>query len=634
VRFDGPGGPYLGSPSYFSCEDTVCIPTPTPTVTPRETPTHTPTPSPTPSACTYSTFCFRTTLPELEDYSGNYTEYGYIYNSQLTYSGDGINTGVIYYFTSSTESYWCLSDSLGGSCLLRGASPCNSNCPDISGNFFNSGVCPTPTPSPSACTIDFTAYFDCDWEPIPTPSLSVPCDDVDFDFNSFGLTPTPTSTNSCTGKSLEFTLYYATPTPTPTSSASGSSPSPAQPAGGKVSFQIFDAPVDCPESKILKVCDEETYFYVSSNLVYENLPIQQNVTFNANINGYSYCVTWIGSTSQISTNSVVNQIYSVPGTCGTCTVQPTPTSTITQTPTKTPTQTSTPTQTPTNTATPTTTRTPFATPDPTTSITPTNTASNTPTPSYTQTPTPSNSQIYYVFTLCSGQGSTIRFTRLFQTLPLTVSITPTKVFSDDNNLCWTYEGSTTTIVPNPNYVDLIWDGNYFGTAGELQSDTCGECLTTSTKINLQLQVFPSFDGYIPSGATTTFNSPNFGVSFYDGIDPNNGTLFYPPADVLNDGVIVTNLITLIGSDPYSISKLAVGVIHGRFFSKADVIVKAYINGVLASQVTQLIEGSSENFGIQIGGLFEEINCISNPCLRQLNRGDILLITVEQNSEIG
>jgi hypothetical protein len=78
----------------------------------------------------------------------------------------------------------------------------------------------------------------------------------------------------------------------------------------------------------------------------------------------------------------------------------------------------------------------------------------------------------------------------------------------------------------------------------------------------------------------------------------------------------------------------VGVIHGRFFSKANVIVKAYINGVLASQVTQLIEGNSENFGIQIGGLFEQINCVSNPCLRELNRGDILLITVEQNSEIG
>jgi hypothetical protein len=460
--------------------------------------------------------------------------------------------------------------------------------------------------------------------------------DVDFDVTSIGLTPTPTSTNPCTGKAVEFQLYESTPTPTPSNTATPTSSRVYEPVGGKVSFEIFDSPISCPEVAILKECTQGTdfYFCAQNQLIFNGLVVEPGTIMNAIINGQYVCVEYIGNRSNTSSNSVITSIINLYSDCQSCVVFPTPTVTLTPTQTQTPSNTATPTQTATVTPTTTTTRTPDLTPDPTTSITPTNTASNTPTPSYTQTPTPTNLQKYYVFTLCPNQESTIRFNRLFQTSPLTVPILPTKVFTDDNGLCWTYEGFTTAIVPNPNYVDLIWQDNYFGTAGELQSDTCDECLTTSTKINLQLQVFPSFEGYIPSGATTTFDSPNFGVSFYDGIDPNNGTLFYPPSDVLNDGVIVSNLITLIGSDPYSISKLAVGVIHGRFFSKANVIVKAYINGVLASQVTQLIEGNSENFGIQIGGLFEEINCVSNPCLRELNRGDILLITVEQNSELG
>lgn len=629
VRFDGPGGPYVGSPFSFDCEDPPCRPTPTATATPRPTPTHTPTPSPTPSACTYSTFCFRTTLSDLEDFSGSYTESGFIYNGQLTYSGDSVNTAVIYYFTSSTESYWCLSTSLGGTCVLRGSSPCNSNCPDISGNFFNSGVCPTPTPSPSACTIDFTAYFDCDWEPIPTPSPSIDCDDVDFSFSNFALTPTPTSTNLCVGKAVDFILFQPTPTPTGTLIFSPSIPSVPQAVSGKVSFQIFDSPVDCPECKILKVCGQETYYYVTSDLVFNNVPIVKDIVFNASVNGQSLCVSWIGTTTQISSNSIVNQIYSVPGTCEACVVQPSPTPTITRTPTSTPTNTSTPTTTPTNTATNTPTSSIGSTPTPTSSITPTMTPSNSPTASYTPTPTPTRNPLYYVFTLCPEQNPVIRFNRLFQSLPLTVSITQGKVFTDDNGLCWTYEGTTTSIVPNPIYSDMIWDGNYFGTAGTLQSDSCESCLTLNTKINLQLAVYESFMGYIPSGATRTFDSPNFGVSFYEGDDPNQGILIFPVQDVINDGNVVVQLVTLEGSNPYEISKLAVGAIHGRVLEGFNVIVKAYINGELVSQKTETFEGSSQNFGIQIGGLFEQINCLSNPCMRQLNRGDILLITLEE-----
>jgi len=630
IRFDGPGGPYLGSPEYKSCTDSVCIPSPTPTVTPRETPTQTPTPSPTPSACTYSTFCFRTTLPELEDYSGSYTESGYVYNGQLTYSGDGVNTAVIYYFTSVTESYWCLSDTLGGTCILRGSSPCETNCPDISGNFFDSGVCPTPTPSPSACTIDFTAYFDCDWEPIPTPSPTIGCDDVDFTFNNFALTPTPTGTNPCTGKAVDFSLYVSTPTPTQTPTSTPYLLPPSMtPAGGKVSFGIFDSPLDCPDTKIIKICGEETLYYVVGDLIFNNAPIAQDVPFSGNLNGQVVCAEWIGTTSQISSNSIISQIYSIHATCGDCTIQPTPTSTTTQTPTKTPTNTPTQTITPTVTATNTPTPSKYTTPTPTPSITATVTPSNSPTSSTTPTPSPTKDPVYYVFTLCPDQEAIIRFNRLYQSSPLTVTVPVGKTFMDDNGYCWTYQGPTTVQVPNPIYMDMIWNGNYFGTAGSDQYDTCTECLTVNTKITLQFKVFENFNGYIPSGATTTFESPNFGASFYDGLNPNDGFLFFPATDVLNDGVIVGGPITLVGSNPYNISKMAVGAIHASFRSKENIIVSVYINGVLASQKTQFVEASEEDFGIQVDGLFEQINCISTPCLRQLNRGNILLITIEK-----
>jgi hypothetical protein len=646
VRYDGPGGPYLGSPTYFSCGDPVCLPSPTPTPTPRVTPTNTPTPSVTPSACAYSTFCFRTTLPELQSYSGNYTQYGYFYNSHLTYSGDGINSGVIYYFTSVTESFWCLSTSLGGSCLLRGASPCNSNCPDISGNFFNSGICPTPTPSPSACTIDFVAYFDCDWEPVLTPTPSVPCDDVDFDFFSFGLTPTPSSTNTGFGKALQFSLYESTPTATSTATPTPTfDPIPNVPAGGKVSFEIFDSPLDCPTVKILQVCGQETFYYVTSDLVFGGAPIAQNVTFNGNINGQSLCLNWIGTTSQISSNAIVSTIYSVPGTCGLCLVKPSPTPTSTSTPTQTPTNTSTPTQTstptptPTNTATqtmtPSPTRTTNLTPTPTSTQTPTNTSTSTQTPTNTSTstqtptPTPTKAQLYYQFTLCPDQNSLIRFNRLFQTQSLSIDILPNTVFKDNQGLCWTYQGTTTSIVPNPNYVDLVWTGNYFGTAGADQYETCARCLTLSTKILLQFEIFENFIGYIPSGQTTTFQSPNFGVSFYEGTNPNTGQLFFPKEDVFNNEIIDVHPVILFGSSPFNISKLAVGLIVGKSLSRQNVIVKVYINDILASEKTEPLEASDVNYGVQIGGLFEEINCVSTPCLRQLSRGDKLLITLER-----
>jgi hypothetical protein len=392
IEFSGPGGPYFGEPDFKSCF--YCKTTPTPTIT-SATPTITPTPSPTPSGCTSTDFCLQTNLPSLSAYTGNYSE-GSFFNNRPTYSGDGLTTAVIYYFTSSTENYWCLSETLGGACILQGATPLYSSCPDISANFFNSGPCPTPTPSPSACTIDFVAYFDCDWEPVPTPSPSIDCDDVDFTFTGFGLTPTPSATVGCSGKSVLFSVLQSTPTATPSPTPTKTPVASPIPAGGLVSFNIVNSPFNCVNVKILENCSTGERYYTASDLVVGNNVVVPGTVIYATLNGNPMCVTYVGDTETLSPNTIVTDIQNVFGNCSFC--LPTQTATITPTPTKTPTATQTPTQTQTSTQTPTQTptRTPQITPSPTQSIgatpepTPTQTPTMTKTPTNTPSITPSN----------------------------------------------------------------------------------------------------------------------------------------------------------------------------------------------------------------------------------------------------
>jgi hypothetical protein len=115
VEFSGPGGPSFGEPDFISCDFCIIPPTPSPTptntTTPTTTPTVTPTPSSTPPACDVNSFCFDTILPSLSGYSGTYTPGG-SYNSRIYYTGTSIPTAYIYY----TGEYWCLSETLGGTC--------------------------------------------------------------------------------------------------------------------------------------------------------------------------------------------------------------------------------------------------------------------------------------------------------------------------------------------------------------------------------------------------------------------------------------------------------------------------------------------------------------------------------------
>lgn len=484
VEFSGPGGPDFGEPDYKDCS--FCSPTQTPTPTPQPTPTITPTPSTTPQNCPNNVYCFRTTLSSLSGYSGNYTSTG-TYNSKPYYSGDSINTSFIYY----TGDYWCLSGSLGGSCLLQGAEPCYSNCPDISANDFSVGICPSPTPLPVDCNdFDFTAYFDCDYIPTPTPSPTIDCDDVAFTLDSIGVTPTPSPspTPACNSTAVSFSLSSYTPS-TPTVTVTPSvTVSNTVPAGGQVTFNMLEDTFKCVSVKVLKLCSDDSEIYVNDGLVYNNLPLTTGTTFLALINNVQTCVTYVRDDFNFSSNANVDSVINVYGNCGSCDILPTPTqtptTTQTSTPTNTPTQTQTPTTTTTQTLTPSPTRTPGGTPDATPTPTPTQTPTNTATPTNTrtQTPTPSPTPKYvYVIQSCDVIEPKIspRLTQVIQTLPLSFEISIDKSFKDLNGICWRYVGRFEYNYIAPPNVDVInYTGDYFETAFTTVYSDCTTCIET------------------------------------------------------------------------------------------------------------------------------------------------------------
>ena len=505
VEFSGPGGPSLGQPDFSDC--IYCVPSPTPTGTPYPTPTITPTPSTTPLPCSNSVYCFNTTLSSLSGYSGNYTVAG-SYNFKQYYSGDSITTSFIYY----TGSYWCLSSSLGGSCVLQGATPCKSVCPDISANDFNVGMCPSPTPLPVDCTtFDFNAYFDCDWEPIPTPTPSVPCDDVQFDLTNVAATPTPTSqVNLCDNTAVSFSLSGYTPVvPTVTVTPSVTLTNTVN-AAGQVTFNMLDQIFSCVSVKILSICGTDTKIYTTDNLTYLGLTLTSGTTFLASITyGSSVnaqtCVTYVGDSTNFSSNSNVSQVYQVYSSCNTCSVIPTPTQTTTNTNTPTMTPTSTMTQTPTNsptqTITPSPTPTIGTTPPATPTNTPTNTSTNTQTPTNTSsnTPTPTPTPKYvYVYETCSpiDFGSPLK-TQIVQDVPHP-NVNVGDIFVDQKGLCWIYLGQyNTNYTPTPPNSVIVSTSStdYFTLTTTQVFTTCADC-------EVKPPTFYRFDGTIKGQDTS------------------------------------------------------------------------------------------------------------------------------------
>jgi hypothetical protein len=430
-----------------------------------------------PSACAFTDFCFYTTLPSFSGYNGNYESAG-TYNSRIYYSGDGITSAVIYH----TGSFWCLSNTLGGTCLLRGSNPCNSQCPDISANDFSGGICPTPTPTGVDCSIfDFNAYFDCDWEPLPTPTPSVPCDDVDFDIESFGVTPTPTpSGNFCTGVGINFSLSgFTSTTPTVTLTPSVTLTRTVS-IGGSVTFEMLDETFSCVSAKVLTDCSTGEEFYTTDTLSFLGTPVLVGITMFVQVNDVNRCVVYTRDDSNLSSNSNLGSIIQIYSSCEFCNPVPTPTPTVTSTPTSTPTSTAgitpstTPTQTQTPTQSPTTGTTPPPTPTPTRTSTPTQTSTPSITPSPSVTP-----NFLYVYQSCNriggGRGTIIQ---VIQTQPISFPIEVNETFKDNDANCWYFVGQfNTSYIAPPRVSPINYGGNYFTGVPSQTYSNCETCAT-------------------------------------------------------------------------------------------------------------------------------------------------------------
>jgi len=587
VEFSGPGGPNLGDPDFGSC--VACLANPTPTPAPTFVPT--PTPSPTPGTCTFSAFCLNTTFTTLSGYSGNYTQYS-TYNGRYVYSGDGISNGFIYYYTSVTESYWCLSSTLGGTCLLKGASPCYSSCPDLSNNIFTSGPCPTPTPSPLNCnTLDFEAYFNCEYVPPVTPTPSIDCAVVDFTFSTDGVTPTPTPSPNCV-VGVDFYMSGYTPNNTPGVTLTPSiTPTKTVPVGGQVTFQIFDSPFTCTSIKVLvnNITGEE--YYVSDDLSFEGVPIAIGITMLANINGNYVCVTYDRNQSNLSVNAIVQGIENIYGSPGSCVPLPpaSPTPTATQTPTASPnpteTPTRTPTNTPTNTPTPSNTATPGLTPTRTPSATPTLTPSNTPTRTVTPTTTPtptSTPNWIYVFESCSDIVGNGLKSRVNQTqLPSGVSIIGSSFTFNGN--CWFYVGQF-----GPNYIapsgynTTSFNGNYFATIGSTIYPSCEICQGSVPTTGCVVWSFGSTTTGLPDSCGTYFReSTEIIVNLLD-----STTLLPKVANSLVEVVFEMNTIDCNQSFNYDLSVIInVGQSQGTMSFVSSDLVQCLSFGSCGGQTT-------------------------------------------------
>jgi len=430
VEFSGPGGPNLGGPDFFDCS--FCALTPTPTDTPNPTPSFTPSPSTTPPACPDTTFCLRTTLTSLLSYNGNYTVAG-TYNSRPYYTGDNIPTAYIYH----TGVKWCLSDSLGGTCLLEGNTPCYSECPDISANYFSAGPCVTPTPSPIDCNIlDFTAYFDCDYVPFVTPSVSVPCDVVDMSVTAFPLTPTPSPTANPCIVGLDFTITsYTPPSPSQTPTVS-LTPSKTVPVAGQLTYTFFEETFTCVSTKVLVDCNSNIEFYTTDNLEFNGDPLVEGVSFAAYIGGTLFCLRYDRNDENLSSNTTIESILGVYGTCDNCNALATPTPSVT--------------------------------------------AQVTPTPTYTPTKTPTPSitpePLVYVFASCTLNNQGGNQTTIIQTQPVGFNISIGQSFKDNTGACWTYVGSFTNYSPEYITISINFSGNYFNFIPTVYSN-CLSCQT-------------------------------------------------------------------------------------------------------------------------------------------------------------
>jgi hypothetical protein len=425
--------PGLSELNICACEDTVIVPpgviltllgdcnkiTPTPTITP----TITPTPSPTPVYGPCNTqFCLSTNFSATSIYDGLYTSGG-TYNGRPYYTG--ATSGTVYYDTTK----WCLSSTLGGTCILAGKTPCFSNCPDLDDLFWSEGPCPTPTPTPTpniCVTVDFQAWFDCDYVPEPTETCPTPTPTV-------SLTPSP---NPCSLVDADITVQDTTPTATPTPTVT---PTPSLQrnvnVSGSTTYTINDTQFECVFVRKIQDCSSDEIYYVNQSMrTSGGTIVTTGQTFSADVSGTTKCYTYLDVVYNQSPTLTLNTIIASYSACTSCEngSTPTPTPTNTVTPTVTPTVTVTPSVSVTPTLTPTSSVTASVTPTVTKTATPTKTPnlspSNTPTVTKTPTVTPTPS-VTVTTSVTPTRTPTVTPTRtptVTPTLTKTPTATPTK----------------------------------------------------------------------------------------------------------------------------------------------------------------------------------------------------------------
>lgn len=221
-------------------------------------------------------------------------EIGGIFGNDVFYTGQ-TSPFVIYY--SSGQTQWCLSNTLGGTCLLFGPTGSLSVCPDLDVSLFSNGVCPTTTTTTDPCaTFNFEAIFDCLISPTPTPTPA------------FSPTPTPTPTPSpsdpCGGFQADVSglkktpLPFPSPTPTPTLT-----PDVTRPChfSGSVTFNAFNQVMTCANSKKFKDCFTGIDYYTTQNLYDESgNTLTQGMVYSTYINGIAICAIFEGLVENIS----------------------------------------------------------------------------------------------------------------------------------------------------------------------------------------------------------------------------------------------------------------------------------------------------------------------------------------------
>ena len=256
------------------------------------------------------------------DYDDTYSAVlGEEYNGTGYWSGQS-NGYVIYY--SSADTQWCLSLTLGGTCLLSGKSPCTTTCPDLCEHYFYEGICPstTTTTTINCSTFDFSAVFDCEVFPTTTTTTST----------STTTTTTLPPPDPCSGVSISATINTYTTTTT-TSNSTTTTTTIYYPCNfsGDVTFNTIDVEIKCPISKEFKDCyDMGGTRYYTNDILTNPMggDIEVDMVFLALVDGELKCISYVGinnDVSPINTITLVDGSFgNYPEGCETCVVPPQP----------------------------------------------------------------------------------------------------------------------------------------------------------------------------------------------------------------------------------------------------------------------------------------------------------------------